>query len=71
MTISKKQLAEAYERGRQEGMQIGYQQAVEAAAKSQAARDGYIKLVHAVGQAMNTQTTLLQGLASALDNGPR
>lgn len=71
MTISKKQLAEAYERGRQDGIQIGYRQAVEAARKSQEVRDSYIKLVNAVGQAMNTQTNLLQSLASALDNGPR
>lgn len=67
----------AYQNGYQTGVHHGYEKGrAEALAAAQAANKtellaAQVKLLNAVGQTMDTQARLLQGLANTFDCGPR
>lgn len=73
MTISKKQMhdygAGEYQRGYEAGVRAGR----ELARKEQnvMTREEYLRLINAVGQAMQVNASMLQGLGMVLDCGPR
>lgn len=71
--ITKAMLEEArrqgFEAGRYQGRAEGIKE--EQARNAGAARTAHIQLINAVGQTMNVNAALIQGLAATLDNGPR
>jgi flagellar biosynthesis/type III secretory pathway protein FliH len=64
--------AQIYERGRADGYGQGFANGVakgkQLAEQGQEERRAKIALINAVGQSLNTQAQLLQGLASIFDN---
>jgi flagellar biosynthesis/type III secretory pathway protein FliH len=64
--------AQTYERGRADGHAQGFAAGIargkQLAEQGQEERRAKIALINAVGQSLNTQALLIQGLASVFDN---